>query len=123
MDYCSRYSSSFVSSPDSLLESLERYLYVDKILRDLKDSFWPFQLDQSKTPFLRAAKAAHCSDRSADVDKSGMEIASAKAARHRLEHGVWTSVRFGDIRRALSGVYALKVVYGCPTTCFPVPFR
>nr|GFB13717.1 hypothetical protein [Tanacetum cinerariifolium] len=31
MGYCSRYSSSFVSSPDSFLESLERYLYVDKV--------------------------------------------------------------------------------------------
>ncbi|GKB63051.1 hypothetical protein Tco_0919237 [Tanacetum coccineum] len=200
MGYCSRYSSSFVSSPDSFLESLERYLYVDKgfrrtnsisqleqravylhsvlthrvgsmsmlsliyseilkmirlwglinfdveissptdshgsprgyikqkttefdqqhivtteslllkILRDLKDAFWPFQLDQSKTPFLRAAEAAHCSDRSADVDKSGMELASAKAARHRLERGVWTSVRFGDIRRALSACERLIIL-------------
>ncbi|KAK9157398.1 hypothetical protein Scep_003972 [Stephania cephalantha] len=28
--------------------------------------------------------------------------ASAKAAQHRLERGVWTSVRLGDMRRALS---------------------
>lgn len=81
-----------------------------KMLRDLKDAFWPFQLDQSKTPFLRAAEAAHCSDRSADVDKSGMELASAKAARHRLERGVWTSVRFGDIRRALSACERLIIL-------------
>lgn len=32
-----------------------------------------------------------------------MEIASAKAAQHRLQRGVWTSVRFGDMRRALAG--------------------
>ncbi|CAH1438681.1 unnamed protein product [Lactuca virosa] len=30
MDYCSRYSSSFRSSPDNFLECLERYMYVDK---------------------------------------------------------------------------------------------
>ncbi|KAJ0822818.1 hypothetical protein HanPSC8_Chr16g0736511 [Helianthus annuus] len=81
-----------------------------KILRDLKDAFWPFQLDQSKSPFLRAAEAAHCSDRSANVDKSGLELASAKAARHRLERGVWTSVRFGDIRRALSACERLIIL-------------
>ncbi|KAJ0461899.1 putative protein SirB1 [Helianthus annuus] len=198
--YCSRYSSSFASSPDIFLECLERYMYVDKgfrrtkssnhmehravylhsvlthrvgsmsmlsliyseilkklrlwgllkfdvevsspidsygsprgylkrkttesdqqhivtteflllkILRDLKDAFWPFQLDQSKSPFLRAAEAAHCSDRSANVDKSGLELASAKAARHRLERGVWTSVRFGDIRRALSACERLIIL-------------
>lgn len=34
---------------------------------------------------------------------SAFELASAKAAQHRLERGVWTSVRFGDMRRALSG--------------------
>lgn len=35
---------------------------------------------------------------------SGFQIASAKAAQHRLERGVWTSVRFGDMRRALAGL-------------------
>ncbi|KAK9051350.1 hypothetical protein SSX86_027977 [Deinandra increscens subsp. villosa] len=208
--YCSRYNSSFTSSPDIFLECLERYMYVDKgfrrtksgyhlehravylhsvlthrvgsmsmlsliyseilkmlrlwgllkfdvevsspidsygsprgylkhkttesdqqhivtteflllkvasvfyveifTCRDLKDAFWPFQLDQSKSPFLRAAEAANCSDRSTDVDKSGMELASAKAARHRLERGVWTSVRFGDIRRALSACERLVIL-------------
>lgn len=200
MDYCSRYHSSFRSSPDNFLECLERYMYVDKgfrrtnssnqleqravylhsvlthrvgsmsmlsliyseilkmlrlwglldfdveisshndsygsprgyikqkttesdqqhivtteslllkILRDLKNAFWPFQLDQSRSPFLRAAEAAYCSDRSADVDKSGLQLASAKAARHRLERGVWTSVRFGDIRRALSACERLIIL-------------
>ncbi|XP_071706548.1 uncharacterized protein [Rutidosis leptorrhynchoides] len=200
MDYCTRYSSSFGSSPDTFLQCLERYMYVDKgfrranssnqleqravylhsvlthrvgsmsmlsliyseilkmlrlwglinfdveisspndsygspkgyhkqkstesdqqhivtteslllkILRDLKYAFWPFQVDQSKSPFLRAAEAANCSDRSRDVDKSGLELASAKAARHRLERGVWTSVRFGDIRRALSACERLIIL-------------
>nr|GEZ52551.1 hypothetical protein [Tanacetum cinerariifolium] len=39
-----------------------------------------------------------------------MELASAKAARHRLERGVWTSVRFGDIRRALSACERLIIL-------------
>jgi len=34
---------------------------------------------------------------------SGLEIASTKAAQHRLGRGVWTNVRFGDMRRALAG--------------------
>lgn len=39
------------------------------------------------------------------ADFSGFELASAEAAQHRLERGIWTSVRFGDMRRALSGMY------------------
>lgn len=36
---------------------------------------------------------------------SGFQLASAKAAQYRLERGVWTSVRFGDMRRAIAGLY------------------
>jgi hypothetical protein len=38
------------------------------------------------------------------VNCSGSQIASAKAAQHRLDRGVWTTVRFGDMRRSLSGM-------------------
>lgn len=31
-----------------------------QILKDLKNAFWPFQLDPARSPFLRAAEAAHC---------------------------------------------------------------
>lgn len=34
---------------------------------------------------------------------SAIEMAAAKAAQHRLMRGVWTNVRFGDMRRALAG--------------------
>jgi hypothetical protein len=34
---------------------------------------------------------------------SAIEMAAAKAAHHRLTRGVWTNVRFGDMRRALAG--------------------
>ncbi|KAJ0100965.1 hypothetical protein Patl1_05350 [Pistacia atlantica] len=34
----------------------------------------------------------------------GLQLASAKAAKHRLERGVWTSVHFGDMRCALAGM-------------------
>ncbi|KAL3622627.1 hypothetical protein CASFOL_034038 [Castilleja foliolosa] len=190
-DYCSRYSSSFGSSPQAFLDCLDRYLYVDKgfrrtnarnqveqralylhsvlthrsgsvsmlcviysdilkmlrmwgflhfdveiffprdpyssprgyqkqkskesdqahimttqsllveILNDLKNAFWPFQLDHATSPFLRAAHAAQCSQ-DPKILRKALELASAKAARHRLQRGVWTSVRFGDMRRALS---------------------
>lgn len=76
-------------------------LFVE-MLRSLKDAFWPFQHDNTRSLFLRAAHAANCIDRSNMVTESGFELASAKAAQHRLERGVWTSVRFGDMRRALS---------------------
>ncbi|RDX77816.1 hypothetical protein CR513_41998 [Mucuna pruriens] len=73
-----------------------------EILNDLKHAFWPFQHDHTKTLFLRAATAANCVDRSNFIGESGSQIASAKAAQHRLDRGVWTSVRFGDMRRSLS---------------------
>lgn len=31
MDYCSHYSSAFRSSPEIFLETLERYLYINKV--------------------------------------------------------------------------------------------
>ncbi|KAH6759819.1 hypothetical protein C2S52_009758 [Perilla frutescens var. hirtella] len=73
-----------------------------EILTDLKNAFWPFQLDNARSLFLRAAEAAHCFTGDNNANESALELASAKAARHRLQRGVWTSVRFGDMRRALS---------------------
>lgn len=73
-----------------------------EILRNLKNAFWPFQHDHTRSLFLWAAHAANCIDGSNIGEESGFQLASAKAARHRLERGVWTSVRFGDMRRALS---------------------
>ncbi|XP_059312397.1 uncharacterized protein LOC132063724 isoform X1 [Lycium ferocissimum] len=192
MGYCTRYSSSFTSSPEHFIHCLEKYLYVNKgfrrsgatnqsepralylhsvlthrcgsasllsllyseilkmlrlwgllsfdievffphdssssprgyckqktkesdqshvmtaqslleeMLKDLKDAFWPFQLDHTKSPFLRAARAANCLESTNDSEESAFELASVKAALHRLERGVWTNVRFGDMRRALS---------------------
>uniref|UniRef100_A0A5B6ZYR1 Protein SirB1 N-terminal domain-containing protein n=1 Tax=Davidia involucrata TaxID=16924 RepID=A0A5B6ZYR1_DAVIN len=73
-----------------------------EILRNLKYAFWPFRLNHTRSLFLSAAHAANCTDRSNSVEESGFQLASAKDAQHRLERGVWTSVRFGDMRRALS---------------------
>ncbi|XP_049402769.1 uncharacterized protein LOC125866459 isoform X1 [Solanum stenotomum] len=204
MGYCSRYSSSFTSSPEHFIHCLEKYLYVNKgfrrtgatnqsepralylhsvlthrsgsasllsllyseilkmlrlwgflsfdievffphdssstprgyckqktkesdqshvmttqslleeMLKDLKDAFWPFQLDHTKSPFLRAARAANCSESTNDSDESAFELASVKAALHRLERGVWTSVRFGDMRRALSACERLILLQTDP---------
>ncbi|KAJ9179551.1 hypothetical protein P3X46_011326 [Hevea brasiliensis] len=76
--------------------------FLQEILRNLKETFWPFQNDPTKSSFLRAADAANCIDRSSTAEQSGFQLASAKAAQHRLDRGVWTSVGFGDMRRALS---------------------
>ncbi|XP_060218327.1 uncharacterized protein LOC132645382 isoform X4 [Lycium barbarum] len=75
---------------------------LEEMLKDLKDAFWPFQLDHTKSPFLRAARAANCLESTNNSEESAFELASVKASLHRLERGVWTNVRFGDMRRALS---------------------
>ncbi|KAG2671877.1 hypothetical protein I3760_13G013500 [Carya illinoinensis] len=62
-----------------------------EILRNLKNAFWPFQHDHTRSLFLWAAHAANCIDESNIGEESGFQIASAKAAQHRLERGVWTS--------------------------------
>ncbi|XP_042064409.1 uncharacterized protein LOC121808113 isoform X4 [Salvia splendens] len=80
-----------------------------EILKDLKNAFWPFQLDHARSPFLRAADAARCVTGANNANESASQLASAKAARHRLQRGVWTSVHFGDMRRALSGI----LLYAC----------
>ncbi|XP_017985072.1 PREDICTED: uncharacterized protein LOC18587208 isoform X2 [Theobroma cacao] len=77
-------------------------MLMEEILRNLKDAFWPFQHDQADSLFLRAAHAANCIDKYNGIQESGYQLASAKAAQHRLERGVWTSVHFGDMRRALA---------------------
>ncbi|XVF00246.1 hypothetical protein REPUB_Repub03eG0268400 [Reevesia pubescens] len=77
-------------------------MLLEEILRNLKDVFWPFQHDHADSLFLKAAHAANCIDKSNGIEESGYQLASAKAAQHRLERGVWTSVHFGDMRRALS---------------------
>jgi len=48
---------------------------------------------------------------------SGSQIASAKAAQHRLDRGVWTSVRFGDMRRSLSGMHLIHVLSSLCQCC------
>ncbi|GAB4832162.1 hypothetical protein Ancab_006179 [Ancistrocladus abbreviatus] len=73
-----------------------------EMLRNLKDAYWPFQHDQTRSLFLRAADAANCADRSSIAGESAFELASVKAAQNRLQRGVWTSVPSGDMKLALS---------------------
>lgn len=93
-------------------------LLVD-ILRNLKDAFWPFHHDRYDSLFLRAAHAANHvhgpsvlgeSYSESSTSTSGMEIASTMAARHRQRRGIWTSVRFGDMRRALAASERLIIL-------------
>ncbi|KZV54433.1 hypothetical protein F511_09748 [Dorcoceras hygrometricum] len=90
------------SKESDQLDVMTSQALLVEILQDLKNAFWPFQLDDCRSLFLRAAYAAHCYNESNETKESALELAAAKAARHRLQRGVWTSVRFGDIRRALS---------------------
>lgn len=90
-----------------------------EILKNLKEAFWPFQYDSSSSLFLRAADAAnHIHGPNTVGEKysesfgsaSGLDIASAKAAQHRLGRGVWTNVCFGDMRRALAACERLFIL-------------
>ncbi|CAN1781144.1 hypothetical protein LINPERHAP1_LOCUS15347 [Linum perenne] len=184
MDFCSTNSSSLCSSPDNFLDSLEKYLYVKKVLthrsgsavmlsliyseilkmlrlwgivdfdceiyyphninglprgydkktskesdqlhimtsqnllqemlRNLKEAFWPFQYDQTRSLFLSAAHAANCVDTTEERFLHSLALASAKAAQHRLDRGVWTSVSFGDMRRAMSACERLILLGSDP---------
>ncbi|KAJ0046923.1 hypothetical protein Pint_05259 [Pistacia integerrima] len=78
-------------------------ILLEEILRNLKSAFWPFQHDFFPGLFLRTAHAANCIEQLNSED-SGLQLASANAAKHRLECGVWTNVRFGDMRCALAGM-------------------
>ncbi|TVU22630.1 hypothetical protein EJB05_32343, partial [Eragrostis curvula] len=80
-----------------------------EILKTLKGTFWPFQSNQSSSLFLNAVAANHYGPGSSGGNQarshgniSAIEMAAAKAAQHRLMRGVWTNVRFGDMRRALA---------------------
>uniref|UniRef100_A0A0E0MUI3 Protein SirB1 N-terminal domain-containing protein n=1 Tax=Oryza rufipogon TaxID=4529 RepID=A0A0E0MUI3_ORYRU len=80
-----------------------------EILKTLKNTFWPFQSNQSGSLFLNAVSAnQHGPGNVGDNQTtphgniSTIEVAAAKAAQHRLMRGVWTNVRFGDMRRALA---------------------
>ncbi|KAL3516393.1 hypothetical protein ACH5RR_023295 [Cinchona calisaya] len=98
------YQSHIMTSQSLLVE----------ILKDLKYAFWPFQHDPTRSLFLRAAQAANCYDTSNSLEESALKIASAKAAQHRLHRGVWTSVRFGDMRRALAACERLILLESDP---------
>lgn len=78
-----------------------------EVLRNLKEAFWPFRSEPNRSLFLRAACAAKCTSGPTVVEETGFERASTKAAQHRLERGIWTSVRLGDMRRALSATERL----------------
>lgn len=80
-----------------------------EILQTLKGMFWPFQSNQSSSLFLNAVAANHHgpgnvgdSQARSHGNISAIEMAAAKAAQNRLMRGVWTTVRFGDMRRALA---------------------
>nr|CAD1840016.1 unnamed protein product [Ananas comosus var. bracteatus] len=116
MGFCSSaYMPPSSAAPADFLGNLERFLYVHKILKDLKYAFWPFQYDKSSSLFLRAVRTLNQtvgkSYSSSDNSVSSLEIASAKAAQHRLERGVWTNVRFGDMRRALAACERLILLH------------
>ncbi|KAI5006699.1 hypothetical protein ZWY2020_033942 [Hordeum vulgare] len=97
--------SKFCDEPNILTA---KSLLVE-ILQTLKGMFWPFQSNRSSSLFLNAVAANHHgpgnvggSQARSHGNISAIEMAAAKSAQHRLMRGVWTNVRFGDMRRALA---------------------
>lgn len=91
------------------------------ILKTLKATFWPFQSNQSSSLFLNAVAANHYGPGTLGDNQtrshgniSAIEMAAAKAAQHRLMRGVWTNVRFGDMRRALAACERLILLQHDP---------
>ncbi|CAO2174027.1 unnamed protein product [Urochloa humidicola] len=96
-------------------------LFLVEILRTLKGTFWPFQSNKSSSFFLNAVAANHHGPGTLGDDQmrshgniSAIEMAAAKAAQHRLMRGVWTNVRFGDMRRALAACERLILLQHDP---------
>ncbi|WVZ71642.1 hypothetical protein U9M48_020209 [Paspalum notatum var. saurae] len=92
-----------------------------EILRTLKGTFWPFQSDRSSSLFLNAVSSNHHglgtlgdNQGRSHGNISAIEMAAAKAAHHRLMRGVWTNVRFGDMRRALAACERLILLHHDP---------
>ncbi|XP_065868837.1 uncharacterized protein [Euphorbia lathyris] len=85
-------------------------ILLQEILRNMKETFWPFQHDYLKSLFLRAADAVNCIHRSS-TEESGFGRASATSAtRHRLDYGELTNISNGDMRLALSACERLIMV-------------
>lgn len=94
------------------------------IVATLKRVYWPWKLLNGSvegSDFLKAADAANRgmhTGSGAPVESLftapnniiGAEIASARAAKHRLQRGIWTSTSFGDMRRALAASERLVVL-------------
>ncbi|KAI5059266.1 hypothetical protein GOP47_0025585 [Adiantum capillus-veneris] len=115
--------------PQSTLEEASLQLLTPKgllveILTILKNIYWPWKLINGSAEgsnFLKAADAAnhgiHMSS-SAPVESlfaapsniMGSQVASARAAKHRLQRGIWTSTSFGDMRRALAATERLVLL-------------
>ncbi|KAF8661518.1 hypothetical protein HU200_056938 [Digitaria exilis] len=92
-----------------------------EILKTLKTTFWPFQSNQSRSLFLNAAAANNYGPGTLGGNQTrslslsaAIEMAAAKAAQHRLMRGVWTNVRFGDMRRALAACERLILLQHDP---------
>lgn len=96
---------------------LKPHLLLFEILLSLKQLYWPWRSDRGSSGgsgFLEAAAAnshgmgmgimgpAPGPSSTANYQRSGAELAAARAAQYRLQRGIWTSTGFGDIRRALA---------------------
>lgn len=97
---------------------------LTEILTTIKDIYWPWKVINGSlegSNFLKAADAANHGIHmaaSAPVESlftapsniMGSEVASARAAKHRLQRGIPTSTSFGDMRRALAATERLVLL-------------
>uniref|UniRef100_A0A6N2JYG2 Uncharacterized protein n=1 Tax=Salix viminalis TaxID=40686 RepID=A0A6N2JYG2_SALVM len=121
MEFC-KTNKVLRTSPEAFLDSLYNFLgyhkqksaesdhphiltvqtLLEEILKNVKETFWPFQDDQTKSLFLRAVHAVLCTDRSSVVEERGFHLESEKASQRRLDRRTLNSLHLGDTSLALS---------------------
>eukprot|EP00850_Spirogloea_muscicola_P003488 SM000014S00276 [mRNA] locus=s14:405313:407619:+ [translate_table: standard] len=99
-------------------------LLLCEVLRGLKELYWPWRYSRTTsggTGFLEAAEACTCGEAmglmgpatgpsTSSCTTSPAEIAAARSAGHRLQRGIWTSIGFGDMRRAVAATERLVIM-------------
>eukprot|EP00897_Mesotaenium_endlicherianum_P009855 jgi/Mesen1/8899/ME000535S08207 len=102
---------------------LTAQLLLYEVLRALKELYWPWRWHGrtgGSSGFVEAAEAATSggsgvgsmgsSASSFEGGQSAAEQAASRAARYRLQRGIWTTTGFGDLRRALAACERLVML-------------
>ena len=81
--------------------------FIQLTIHQTQTGYWPWPWDSRAGGGFRGAAKAFL-----DGAESAEAEAIARAARHRLERGIWTSPGAGDLRRALAAAERLVILRG-----------